>query len=615
MEFPLTTLAGSVHLLPGEAMLRRDRNRSYMNRLKTENLLISHYLEAGLVSFTHRLENIHGGWDAITSDIRGTVVGHWLSAAAQIIAETKDQELKLRADFIVSEIGRCQQENGGLWAFPIPEKYLHWLKRGKRKWAPQYVCHKNMMGLLDMVLYTGNQEALEILRRCADWFYAFTSDITRAQMDQMMDIEETGGMMEHWANLFALTADPRHLELIRRYERPALFEPLFRGEDVLTNMHANATIPEVMGAARAYEVTGEERYRRIVENYYDLAVRQRGMYATGGQTCGEIWTPLGQQSARLGDMNQEHCTVYNMMRLAETLLRWTGKAEYADYYERNLYNGIFAQGYWQGSSRDTLCESHEPPTGLVSYFLPLAAGSHKKWGSELDHFWCCHCTLLQANATLHAAIYYQDAEGTAVCQYLPSELNFQYHGTPVKIEQDLDPQTGENIRILGVNQTILSRPDTMIVRLKIQADQPAEFTLKLRCPWWLKEPLRCIVNGQEMAWADDGNGFACIRRVWDHDEVRVILTRQLICWPLPDRPDMVAFMDGPIVLAGLVGEERTLWGDVNDAATMLTPDYEREWQTWKSGWRTINQMVGWRFKPIYEVGNEVYTVYFPVRRT
>ncbi len=119
-------------------------------------------------------------------------------------------------------------------------------------------------------------------------------------------------------------------------------------------MHANTTIPEVQGAARAYEVTGEERYRRIVENYWDLAVRQRGMYATGGQTCGEIWTPMGQQSARLSEMNQEHCTVYNMMRLSEYLLRWTGEAEYADYYERNLYNGIFAQGYWQGRNLDML---------------------------------------------------------------------------------------------------------------------------------------------------------------------------------------------------------------------------------------------------------------------
>ena len=411
MDFPLTSLSQSVILSPGEAMLRRDRNRKYMERLTTENLLRSHYLEAGLRAYTYQPKGMHWGWDAVTSDIRGMLAGHWMSAAARIYAETKDMALKLKADQMVSEIGRCQVENGGEWAFPIPEKYLHWLKNGKRKWAPQYVCHKNMMGLLDLYLFVENQEALEIALKCADWFYRFTNDITREQMNEMMDLEETGGMMEHWANLYAVTGDPRHLELMQRYERQTLFDQLEQGEDALTNMHANATIPEVQGAARAYEVTGEERYRRIVETYWDLAVNQRGMYATGGQTSGEVWTPMGQLSARLGELNQEHCVVYNMMRLSEYLLRWTGKAEYADYYERNLYNGIFAQGYWEGRSKDILCDPRVPPTGLVSYFLPLAAGSQKKWGSAFNDFWCCHCTLLQANAIFNEAIYYQDAEG------------------------------------------------------------------------------------------------------------------------------------------------------------------------------------------------------------
>ncbi|MGE5528368.1 MAG: hypothetical protein ACM3X6_04400 [Patescibacteria group bacterium] len=96
--------------------------------------------------------------------------------------------------------------------------------------------------------------------------------------------------------------------------------------------------------------------------------------------------------------------------------------------------------------------------------------------------------------------------------------------------------------------------------------------------------------------------------------MRVILAKGLTCWPQHDRPDIVAFMDGPVVLAGLVGEERLLYGDVNDPATMLIPDDERQWTFWKSGWRTTGQPVGWRFKPLYEIGREVYTVYFPVKR-
>ena len=59
-------------------------------------------------------------------------------------------------------------------------------------------------------------------------------------------------------------------------------------------------------------VTGEECYRKIVEEYWRLAVTDRGQFATGGQTSGEVWTPKNRQANRLGDQTQEHCVVYNL---------------------------------------------------------------------------------------------------------------------------------------------------------------------------------------------------------------------------------------------------------------------------------------------------------------
>jgi hypothetical protein len=75
---------------------------------------------------------------------------------------------------------------------------------------------------------------------------------------------------------------------------------------------------------------------------------------------------------------------------------------------------------------------------------------------------------------------------------------------------------------------------------------------------------------------------------------------------------MVAFMDGPVVLAGLCDEERTLCGDTDHPETILVPDNEREWRGWKPGYRTRNQARGIRFLPLYEIVDERYTVYFPV---
>ena len=72
-------------------------------------------------------------------------------------------------------------------------------------------------------------------------------------------------------------------------------------------------------------------------------------------------------------------------------------------------------------------------------------------------------------------------------------------------------------------------------------------------------------------------------------------------------------MDGPLVLAGLCDEERTLYGDVGDPASLLVPDNEREWNAWLRGYRVRDQARGLRFKPLYQVVDEPYTVYFPVR--
>ena len=601
---------GNVQLKESLFSQHRNRDVRYLMELRTEDLLFSHYAEAGLNGWLNYTPKTHGGWDSPTSQIRGTFTDHWLSAAARIYQETGDIQLKAKADFIVSEISRCQEQNGNGWAFPIPEKYLYSLRDGKSFWAPQYVCHKNMMGLLDMYLLAGNQQALNILLKCADWFLRFTDEISRETMDNMMDLQETGGIMELWADLYAVTGDPRHLELMRRYERPRLTEPVLRGEDVLTNRHANTTIPEIQGCARAYEVTGEERYRRIVEQYWDLAVTRRGAFATGGQTCGEIWTPMQVQSSRLGEDTQEHCVVYNMIRLADYLYRWTGDVKYADYIEQNLYNGILAQTFWYSSTRDTFCQPQEPEVGIVSYYLPLAPGSYKKWGSKTQHFWCCHCTAVQSNARFREYIYYQSQQEITVAQYIPSQLETQQDGTAIKMELNRDPLSSSSLTLGTENFCLDCLPDFDVYHLQIQGNGTS-FRLRLRCPWWLKQPMKCWVNGQIQELSPQ-NGYLVLERTWQEDQVDILLPKGITCWPLADRPTTLAFLYGPVVLAGLIDREITLTGDLSHPETIVQPQNERQWDNWLLGFSTVGQLENFSLIPLYEVGKETYTVYFPI---
>src|SRR2546427_11587182 len=117
-------------LLPGLFNNRFELNRRYVLSLKTHNLLQNHYLEAGLWGPHGMPEDAHWGWESPTCQIRGEFLGHWLSAAAHIVANTGDLEIKGKADFIVSEAARCQHENGGGWARPIPGTHPDWPVRG-----------------------------------------------------------------------------------------------------------------------------------------------------------------------------------------------------------------------------------------------------------------------------------------------------------------------------------------------------------------------------------------------------------------------------------------------------------------------------------------------------
>ncbi|MBN1641944.1 MAG: glycoside hydrolase family 127 protein [Anaerolineae bacterium] len=581
-----------VALGPGLLRQRFELNRRYMLSLRPENLLQNHYLEAGLWSARAHPQGIHWGWEAPTCELRGHFLGHWLSAAARIYAATGDPELKVRADHVVAELGRCQRENGGEWAGSIPPKYLDWIARGKRVWAPHYTLHKTLMGLYEAYALTGNAQALEIMVNWARWFHRWTGQFSRQEMDDILDIE-TGGMLEAWANLYGATGEQEHLDLVQRYDRPRLFDPLLKGEDVLTNQHANTTIPEAHGAARAWEVTGDPRWRAIAEAYWRSAVTERGYYCTGGQTCGEVWTPPRALAARLGTRNQEHCTVYNMMRLAEYLLRWTGDVSYADYWERNLYNGILAQQH--------------PQTGMIAYFLSLRAGStktegHGGWGTPTDDFWCCHGSLVQAHASPGSGVYYQDAEGLVVCQYAPTALDWAWEGVPVRVTQTADSQAGS-----------VHRPGSMASDLEVRCARAVAFALKIRLPWWLRGEPAIAVNGEPYDVPNAPSSYYRVSRTWgEGDRVRVELPKGLTSVPLPDEPGTVAFMNGPVVLAGLCDEERTLYGDPDHPEAMLVPDNEREWGTWLGGYRGRGQSRGLRLVPLYEIADERYAVYFPV---
>jgi DUF1680 family protein len=149
----------------------------------------------------------------------------------------------------VAGLARCQQENGGEWAGPIPPDYLDWAARGKPVWAPHYTVHKTLMGLLDMAALAGSAQALEVMERWARWFSRWTARFSREEMDTLLDVE-TGGMMEVWADLYGLTGKAEHLELMQRIRAAAAVRGAAGRRHPMTQPPRHTTVPESHGAAR-----------------------------------------------------------------------------------------------------------------------------------------------------------------------------------------------------------------------------------------------------------------------------------------------------------------------------------------------------------------------------
>lgn len=581
----------STHLLPGLFKERSDVNRAYLTELKTENLVQNFLLEAG-VRTDRDITEMHLGWESPTCQLRGHFLGHWLSAASLLIAENNDRELKAKLDNIIDELERCQKLNGGRWIGSVPEKYFEKLEKNEYIWSPQYTLHKTLLGLYHSAMYADSEKALVILSNAADWYLDWTEDMAKKNPHAVYSGEE-GGMLEVWAGLYQLTEDKRYFTLAERYSHPSIFGKLANSGDPLSNCHANASIPWAHGAAKMYEITGDAKWLDLVKRFWKCAVNDREAFCTGGQNSGEFWIPPHKLGMFIGERTQEFCTVYNMVRLADYLFRFTGDSVYLDYIEKNLYNGFLAQ--------------QNKFTGMPAYFLPMRSGSTKKWGSRTKDFWCCHGTTVQAHTLYPQLCWYEDGERLIVAQYINSEYK---RSDNVTVTQSVDMKYYNDGASFDEHDD--SRMSRWYIKLNVRAEKPEKFTLSLRVPEWVKGSPVIYVNGEEVK-DTAANGFIGIDRTWENDTVNVYFPAAVTMSSLPDMPKLTAFAEGPIVLAGLCEKDCGIYMKNDDPETALAYTSEHTYSTFpwqQSVYRTTDQPENFDLVPLYDITDEKYTVYF-----
>jgi DUF1680 family protein len=198
---------------------------------------------------------------------------------------------------------------------------------------------------------------------------------------------------------------------------------------------------------------------------------------------------------------------------------------------------------------------------------------------------------------------------------------------PVTLRLEIDAQLGS-----------AHRPQSDAYTLKVSCAQPVEFNLRLRFPWWIAGKPEISLNGTDRPVESSPSSYLELKRSWNEDTVQVRLPKTLVSVPLPDDPNTIGLMDGPIVLAGLNPDQKEtvrrnklgsdkeyhpnyvvdglpLYGDAAHPEAFLTPDDEREWHYWRGDYRTVGQSTDFRLIPLHEVRDEIFTVYFNIRQS
>ena len=497
----------------------------YILAMEPDRLLAPFLREAGLPPKQASYEN----WES--SGLDGHLGGHYLSALALMYASTGDAEVLRRMNYFVAELKRCQQQNGNGYIGGIPDGSAAWqaIARGELhadnfsvngKWVPWYNLHKLYAGLRDAYQYGGNADAREMLVAMADWALELTSHLSEAQMQAMLRSEH-GGMNEVLADVAQLSGQRKYLDLAIRFSQPALLQPLSRGQDQLTGMHANTQIPKVIGYQRIASMTGGGEWQRAAQFFWQT-VHDHRTVAIGGNSVKEHFHDAHDFSPMINEVEgPETCNTYNMLKLTALLFQHgqhgqpSGRASYADYYERALYNHILS--------------SQRPDTGGFVYFTPMRPNHYRVYSQVDKGMWCCVGSGIESHAKYGEFIYAHRGDELYVNLFIPSTLNWREQGVSVTQYGRFPEEDRSMLRISG----------------------NARFTLKIRHPAWVAAgAMQLRVNGKIVKGQVGSDRYVSLRRQWrDGDQVELQLPMTTRLEQMPDQSNYYALLHGPVVLA------------------------------------------------------------------
>jgi uncharacterized protein len=599
----------SITLLEGPFHRAQEASLRYILEMDVDRLLAPFIREAGLTP----LAESYGNWE--NTGLDGHIGGHYLSALSIMYAATGTPELLQRLEYMVEWLARCQEAHGNGYVGGIPGGKALWtdIAGGKiepanfslnDRWVPWYNIHKLYAGLRDAYLIAGNEKARDILIDLADWCIGLTKDLTAEQIQHML-VSEHGGMNEIFVDVADVTGDDRYVELADKFSHRLLLNPLLRGENVLTGMHANTQIPKVIGFQRYAEAVNDPDRHRASAFFWDTVI-DNWTISIGGNSVDEHFHPPDDYATMItSNQGVETCNTYNMLRLTKHLFLAHPRAKYLDYYERAIYNHIL---------------SSQHPEGGYVYFTPMRPRHYRVYSQPHQCFWCCVGSGLENHGKYGEMIYLHNGSDMYVNFFIPSVVTWEEKG-------------------LTLSQTT-SFPYEETTSLTLRMDEPRRFALNIRIPRWVNEDtFEITINGELYPFNNSSEIYIPIHRIWkDGDIVIVSLPMKTKVEYLPDESPWASIVHGPVVLAAITGHDDldglfaddSRWGHVangamypvdnaptivsqeKDFSDKIVPSDERP-----MAFKMADVLISPEYRdltliPFYEIHGARYMIYWPV---
>lgn len=510
-----------VSLTGGPFWHAQQTNIDYLLAMKPDRLLAPYLREAGLETQS----DSYGNWE--NSGLDGHIGGHYLSALSLAWAASGQQALKDRLDYMLDELVRAQEANGG-YLGGIPNGQAMWreIRQGNinadlfslnDRWVPLYNIDKLFHGLRDAYQIAGSDQAKTMLLDLGQWMLSVTENLSDEQIQQML-YSEHGGLNEVFADMALISQDERYLHLARQFSHQTILKPLTQNKDRLTGLHANTQIPKVIGFLKVAETADDAAWEAAAEFFWQTVAQERSV-SIGGNSVKEHFHEKDDFTPMVEDVEgPETCNTYNMMKLSKMLYLRTGEPRYLAFYERAMYNHILS--------------SQHPEHGGLVYFTSMRPGHYRMYSSVQDSMWCCVGSGIENHSKYGELAYTHSDSALWVNLFMPAALNWQQKGWRIETQTHF--------------------PDSSDVTIDLQKTDPgaSSFTMHLRKPEWLSDDMQLTVNGKPAQTTTTEAGFITVQRQWrDNDTISFQLPAEPEVEQLPDGQDYYSVLYGPVVLA------------------------------------------------------------------